>query len=410
MRRPAAVVLWVSLPAAGMFACNAILGNLQDGVAGPAGDAGDGGLTIHFPEAGDTTHPRKDAGDAARADAKLDAGADAECASGQRQCADGKSQVCVDGGWASPATCSSNAVCTFGGCLSTLASGQGNAGALSVNETNVYWSSSGGIDGGSVGLMSALLDGTEIKTLNDAPTSTGLAIDSSRLYWTVPAETLGTVIAAGLDGGTPTTLASGLIYPEAMVVTSSGVFWIQQGPDGAIFSVPLSGGEPTPLSSGWMSPQGITADDTSIYFTNSRAPGAGVYKVSVSGGSKLLSAPNSPAYGIAVDSTNVYWTNDVADGSVMSVGLDGGTATTLAANQPLPSSITVNDGYVYWLQGSPSSSASSGAVMRVPLGGGAPVTLASGQETFYFGGHGIAVDATSVYWTTTTTVMKLTPK
>jgi hypothetical protein len=47
------------------------------------------------------------------------------------------------------------------------------------------------------------------------------------------------------------------------------------------------------------------------------------------------------------------------------------------------------------------------SLMKVPLSGGAPTTIASQADV-----RGLAVDATSVYWTDGTkgTVMRLTPK
>jgi hypothetical protein len=66
----------------------------------------------------------------------------------------------------------------------------------------------------------------------------------------------------------------------------------------------------------------------------------------------------------------------------------------------LPRGIAVDATSVYW-----TNEYSSGTVMKVPTGGGTPTTLASGQSY----PQGIAVDATSVYWTNdiSGTVMKV---
>lgn len=50
-----------------------------------------------------------------------------------------------------------------------------------------------------------------------------------------------------------------------------------------------------------------------------------------------------------------------------------------------------------------------GRVMRAPLSGGTPETIASGTTASAIG-PAIAVDATSVYWTSAMGVMRRTPK
>jgi hypothetical protein len=86
----------------------------------------------------------------------------------------------------------------------------------------------------------------------------------------------------------------------------------------------------------------------------------------------------------------------------MTMPLSGGSPVALASAQPFPSALAVDEASVYWFN------STDGTLVKVPKTGGAVVTLASGGETNV--GGGIALTATSVYWTTGNAVMMVTPK
>jgi hypothetical protein len=100
---------------------------------------------------------------------------------------------------------------------------------------------------------------------------------------------------------------------------------------------------------------------------------------------------------IAIDATHIYWT-DYNDKSVRSVPKAGGPDQLLAQEVGATWYVATDGVHAYYSM----SSGSAGAIRRVPVGGGAAQTVVANVT----GPQGIDVDATDVYFTTTTSVQK----
>ncbi len=153
-------------------------------------------------------------------------------------------------------------------------------------------------------------------------------IDGTNAYWTSPAPgspyDAGTLLRAPLagvpDGGSPTTMAGGLIFPDAVEVFGGNVYWINDGDyqnDDAVMTMPVTGavdaGAPTTLLFGAGAYGPLAVDADGVFFaldstnTYNNPPGS-IVRIPLDGSPAVTIATGiGSIVAIATDATNVYW-------------------------------------------------------------------------------------------------------
>jgi hypothetical protein len=298
-----------------------------------------------------------------------------------------------------------------------LASGQRSPLTLAIDESSVYWANdnNGQVGAADVSVAKVPLGGGAVTPLAwGFQGANGIAVDRSRVYFSGVVTTTAPqgnqrvrLMSVPLAGGPTTVVTTGLTN-DPIVIGPGGVYG--SGP-AQILVAPLSGGAATPLlPNGTFDPSsfetyGIAVDAQFIYWTIFSGSPMSVMKAPIQGGpATMVTSVPGVAEGIAIDADSIYFGTGQG---VWKVALAGGTATPLSSSPA--SGIAIDDAYVYFTD----FAAGPGTVKKVAKSGGATITLATGLALPW----GIAVDATSVYWTNagdetgpTGTIMKLTPK
>lgn len=210
-----------------------------------------------------------------------------------------------------------------GGAPVVLTSSQLVPLGIAANATGIYWTEedkvkSMPVDGGPV---------TVIATGQDLPWH--VVLDATSVYWGNAFD--GRVMKAPLGGGAVTTLfdpgpSAGLDSLRQMVVDAENVYWSiadtsDQFSKGSLMKVPIDGGTPTTLASGLVDVEGIAVDATNIYWTElvtflpdgTQSPGT-VWKQRLDGSSGPVKITTQlfPRL-LAVEGPSVYWGGGVMD-------------------------------------------------------------------------------------------------
>lgn len=293
-------------------------------------------------------------------------------------------------------------------------------------------------------------DSGEVVLATVPPNTTGwvLAVRDGTVFFTAlagPNNTGGMVMSVPRCGGTPTTLASGQIDPDAIAVDGTNLYWGNQGDDntgtihGGVMAESLAGGAPWTLADAGVFTGQIASDGTYVYAT-ATVGYFGAWREPIGGGATttLFTTP-SYVYDVVVDGTHAY-VSEIPDvktgGRLLRVPVAGGNVTTLAptdlqypgllaiddqavyyqgataitrvakkhgtptALAPASPNAMVSDGvHVYWVEGNATTGV-PGALFRVATSGGAAMKLSATI------GYDVAVDDLYVYWINSNQVLR----
>jgi hypothetical protein len=246
-----------------------------------------------------------------------------------------------------------------GGAKAALATGEYHPFGVTIDATNIYWTSKDD-NAGSVGSIRSMpLGGGAVTTLSASFTSEDnphfVAVDASNVYWT----TATTVKKVPIGGGAATTLASGVNNAYGIALDATTVYFTEYAGN-LVSSVPKAGGAKTVIASGLNGPYGVAVSGTTIFWAE--LLGGKLMKQSLLGGAATQLGDGAPAL-LALNATNVYWTNyQAATGRVKRVPQAGGAQVLYTKTADRPFGLALDSTYMYF--GELGGSVGNGTIQR----------------------------------------------
>jgi hypothetical protein len=148
------------------------------------------------------------------------------------------------------------------------------------------------------------------------------------------------------------------------------------------------------LASGQADPWSLAVNATGAYWSEGSETGVDfVMSVPLVGGTlATVAIAQNGAGNLALDASSIYWTT--SDGAVVKNALGGGTPTTLASGQVGGALAVCATAVFLDADYNCGDGCDNAAILQIPIDGGAVMTLATAPTI----SEGMAVDATSVYW------------
>ncbi len=291
-----------------------------------------------------------------------------------------------------------------------LAGGLDHPGALTADETNLYYVTGGTIaslhEGTSGVWKMPLAGGTPTQLFKGyqqdektivLPDTFVMASDKKYVYFSANG-----IYRVPKDGGPAERMTSGM--PTEMAVDDDRIYWHNFTGEGMkatpLYSADKKGGEPKAITEA-ANISAIAIDGQYIYWSQPD----GIYRMPKSGGSpaKIFAAPEKePTYGIAAVADDLYFASGIGSASLMKMSKAGGQPTKVVEGVNTTFAFYVDEKFAYFVRNEGTFGTS---VQRVPIGSGPAEKLDDGYIAAYCvaGGRVFASDIANIYRLTKTT-------